>query len=393
LAISHRLSLIDISEVKKNLDAVPMGEGVISLRIGEPDFDTPQHIKEFAKEALDMGLTHYSESAGMLELREAIAEKLKAVNGIEADPERNIMLTLGANQAFILALGVLLKEGEEVLIPTPAFVTYAPSVSLAGGRPVEVPTSEENEFKIEVEALERHVTPKTRALIINTPNNPTGSVLGRKDLEALADFAAEHELTIISDEVYEHFVYDDVRHYSIASFNGMFDRVITVNGFSKTYAMTGWRLGYVVANEETVEEMVKFQFYVSTCPVTFIQWAAMKALKDPRSKEAVEKMRLEYERRRNLAYKRLNEIGLKAFMPKGSFYIFPNVEQTGLNDKEFSQWMLKDAKVALTPGFIFGKGGENHERISFAAAYETLQEAFHRMEKVIKTRSVGDKSG
>jgi len=372
LAISQRLSLIDVTEVKKSLDATRMGEDVISLRVGEPDFDTPEHIREFAKEALDKGLTHYSESAGMLELREALAEKLKAVNGIEADPERNIMLTLGANQAFILALGVLLKDGDEVLIPTPAFVTYAPSVLLVGGKPIEVPTSEENEFKLEIEDLEKHVTPKTRVLIINTPNNPTGSVLGRKNLENLADFAVEHDLTIISDEVYEHFVYDDVKHYSIGSFDGMFDRVVTVNGFSKTYAMTGWRLGYVVAKEETVKDIVKFQFYVSTCPVTFIQWATMKALKDPRSKEAVERMRLEYERRRNLAYKRLKEIGLRTVMPKGAFYIFPNVEDTGLNDRDFSEWILKNAKVALVPG---------------------SEEAFDRMEKALKIRNVGDRSG
>jgi len=387
LAISDSLSLIKISEIRRTLDVAQRVKGSISLGIGEPDFDTPEHIKEYAKEALDMGLTHYSASAGMLELREALAEKLRRVNGIEADPEREIMITLGANEAFILSLGSILKDGDEVLIPTPTFITYAPAVLLAGGKPVEVPASEENEFKVSVENLERHVTPRTKALIINYPNNPTGFVLERKELTDIVDFVVEHDLTVISDEVYEYFVYDDAKHHSIASFNGMFDRVVTVNGFSKTYAMTGWRLGYVVAREEIVKDMIKFQFYISTCPVTFVQWAAMKALKDPRSDEAIERMRREYERRRNLAYKRLNEIsGLRAVLPKGAFYIFPDVEGTGLSDREFSEWILKSAKVAVVPGSVFGKGGENHVRISYATTYETLEEAFNRIESALEKK-------
>ena len=388
MALSDRLELVNPSEIRKLFDLAQGVEGLISLGIGEPDFDTPEHIKEYAKEALDRGMTHYGPNAGLMMLREAIAEKLRKQNGIDADPKTQIMVTVGANQGFLMGLATFLKDGEEVLIPSPMFVSYAPAVILAGGKPVEVPTYEENEFRLSVDDLKKHVTGKTRALIINTPNNPTGAVLTKRDLEEIADFAVEHDLMVFSDEVYEHFVYDGVKNHSIASLDGMFERTITVNGFSKTFAMTGWRLGFVVAPEWVIERMTRFQMYNSTCPVTFAQYAAAKALRDERSWKAVEEMRKEYDRRRNLVWKRLNEMGLPTVKPKGAFYIFPRIKDTGLTSKEFSELMLMEAKVAVVPGSAFGKAGEGYVRISYATAYEQLEEAMDRMEKVLREKGL-----
>ncbi|NJE25604.1 pyridoxal phosphate-dependent aminotransferase [Thermococcus sp. MV5] len=388
MALSDRLELVNPSEIRKLFDLAQGIEGVISLGIGEPDFDTPAHIKEYAKEALDRGLTHYSPNSGILELREAVAEKLKKHNKINADPKTQIMITVGTNQQILMGLSTFLKDNEEVLIPSPMFVSYAPAVILAGGKPIEVPTYEENEFRLSVDELKKYITPKTRALIINSPNNPTGAVLTKKDLEEIADFAVEHDLIILSDEVYEYFVYDGVKNYSMASLNGMFERTITMNGFSKTFAMTGWRLGFVAAPEWIIEKMIRFQMYNATCPVTFIQYAAAKALKDERSWEAIEEMRREYERRRNLVWKRLNEMGLPTVKPKGAFYIFPKIKDTGLSSKEFSELMIKEAKVVLVPGTAFGQAGEGYIRISYATAYEKLEEAMDRIEKVLKDKKL-----
>ena len=388
MALSDRLELVNPSEIRKLFDLAQGVEGLISLGIGEPDFDTPEHIKEYAKEALDKGMTHYGPNAGLMMLREALAWKLREQNGIDADPKTQIMVTVGANQAFLMGFAAFLKDGEEVLIPSPMFVSYAPTVLLAGGKPVEVPTHEENEFRLSVDDLKKHVTEKTRALIINSPNNPTGAVLTRKDLEEIADFAVEHDLMVFSDEVYEHFVYDGAKNYSIASLDGMFERTLTINGFSKTFAMTGWRLGFVAAPEWIIERMTRFQMYNSTCPVTFAQYAAAKALKDERSWKAVEEMRREYERRRDLVWKRLNEMGLPTVKPKGAFYIFPRVKDTGLTSKEFSELMLLEAKVAVVPGSAFGSAGEGYIRISYATAYEKLEEAMDRMEKVLREKKL-----
>ncbi len=388
MALSDRLELVNPSEIRKLFDLAQGVEGLISLGIGEPDFDTPEHIKEYAKEALDKGMTHYGPNAGLMMLREALAWKLREQNGIDADPKTQIMVTVGANQAFLMGLAAFLREGEEVLIPSPMFVSYAPAVILAGGKPVEVPTHEENEFRLSVDDLKKHVTEKTRALIINSPNNPTGAVLTRKDLEEIANFAVEHDLMVFSDEVYEHFVYDGAKNYSIASLDGMFERTLTINGFSKTFAMTGWRLGFVAAPEWIIERMTRFQMYNSTCPVTFAQYAAAKALKDERSWKAVEEMRREYERRRDLVWKRLNEMGLPTVKPKGAFYIFPRVKDTGLTSKEFSELMLLEAKVAVVPGSAFGSAGEGYIRISYATAYEKLEEAMDRMEKVLREKKL-----
>jgi len=387
MALSDMLELINPSEIRRLFDLAAGMEDVISLGLGEPDFDTPEHIKEYAKEALDRGYTKYGPNAGLPMLREAIAKKLKEQNGIEADPKGEIMVLVGANQGFLMGLATFLKDGDEVLIPSPMFVSYAPATVLAGGKPVEVPTYEENGFRLSVDDLEKHVSDKTRALFINSPNNPTGAVLTKKDLEEIADFAVEHDLMVLSDEVYEHFVYGTKNH-SIASLDGMFERTITINGFSKTFAMTGWRLGFAIAPSWVIEKMVRFQMYNSTCPVTFAQYAAAKALEDERSWKAVEEMRKEYERRRDLVWKRLNEMGLPTVKPRGAFYIFPRIRDTGLTDKEFSELMLREAKVAVVPGSAFGRAGEGYIRISYATAYEKLEEAMDRMESVLKEKKL-----
>ncbi len=388
MALSDRLKQVNPSEIRRLFDLAQGVEGLISLGIGEPDFVTPENIREYAKEALDMGMTHYGPNAGLPMLREAVARKFSKQNGINADPTSEVMITVGANQAFIMGLSTFLKEGEEVLIPAPMFVSYAPAVILAGGKPVEVPTHEENEFRLSVDDLEKHVSGRARALIINTPNNPTGAVLTRKDVEDIADFAVEHDLMVLSDEVYEHFVYNGLRNHSIASLDGMFERTITINGFSKTFAMTGWRLGFVAAPSWVIEGMVRFQMYNATCPVTFVQYAAAKALEDKRSWKVVEDMKRKYDRRRGLVWRRLNEMGLPTVKPHGAFYIFPRVRDTGLSDKEFSETMLREAKVAVVPGGAFGEAGRGYVRISYATAYERLEEAMDRMERVLKERKL-----
>lgn len=374
--------MIQVSGIRRLFELASRVEDLINLGIGEPDFDTPSHIKEAAKRALDEGFTHYTPNLGIPELREAIAKKLEAENRIKVDPESEIMVTNGATQALTIAILAIINEGDEVLIPSPTFVSYGAAVIFAGGKPVEVETREDEGFQVNVERLERHVSGKTKALIISTPNNPTGAILTRKSLEEIADFAVKHNLIVISDEVYEKFVYEEP-HLSIASLNGMKERTITVNAFSKTYAMTGWRLGYVAAPREIIGEMVKLQMYTAVCATSFVQRAALEALKGPQ--EPVEAMRREYARRRELVYRRLNEMPrISALKPKGAFYIFPNIQETGMKSEEFSGFLVREARVATVPGRAFGRYGEGYIRISYAASYEKLEEAMERISSALK---------
>lgn len=377
MKFSEMISRIPKSGIRRIFDLAVTMSDVINLSIGEPDFDTPEHIKQAAKKAIDEGFTKYTANAGIPELRDAISEKLKRENGIEADPEREIMVTTGASQAILLSLQVLLKRGEEVLIPSPAFVVYIPQVIIAGGVPVEVETREEEEFRTSAEDLEKHVGKKTKAIILNSPCNPTGAILDKKCLEGIADMVVSRNLYVITDEVYEKFIYEG-KHCSIASLNGLKERVVTVNGFSKTYAMTGWRLGYAAASEEIISEMVKLQMYNSTCQASFVQKAAVEALRG--SQNFVKKMREEYSRRKELIYRGLSQIdGISPVKPKGAFYIFPNVRNTKRSSQEVSEYLLKEAKVATVPGAAFGKYGEGYIRLSYAAAYDDIEKAIGRM--------------
>jgi aminotransferase len=383
MAFSEQLEKIPPSLIRLFFELTIGVKDIINLGIGEPDFNTPQHIKEYVVEGLRRGYTKYGPNQGLPMLREAIAEKLRRDNGIDADPGREIIVTVGANMPIFMSLATFLRDGEEVLIPEPAFVSYAPAVILAGGKPVMIPTSMEDEFKPRIDVLEKYVSRKTRAVIINTPNNPTGTVLTRRDLEEIADFAIEYDLLIISDEIYEYLVYDGFKHVSIASLNGLFDRTITINGFSKAFAMTGWRIGFVVAPQWVIDKMVKIHMYTVTSAVTFIQYAVAKALRDKRTWDSVEYMRREYMRRRDYVWKRLNEIGLYTFKPRGAFYIFPTIKDLGLKSMDFAKKLLEEEKVAVVPGIAFGKSGEYHVRISYAASIDMLEKALDRIEEFI----------
>ncbi|MEM3366157.1 MAG: pyridoxal phosphate-dependent aminotransferase [Candidatus Methanomethyliaceae archaeon] len=383
MSIPDILDSIPESGIRRLFELASRQKDVISLGIGEPDFDTPQHIKEYALEALNKGMTHYTPNNGLKILRDAISEKLKKENGIDADPDKNIMVTVGGNQAFLLALSTFIRPGDEAIVPSPYFVTHAAAVRLVGGTVVEVRTCIENDFRVVSEDLKKVVTSKTRCIIISTPNNPTGSVLKRKDLEEIADIAVEYNIKIISDEVYEKLIYDGAEHVSIASLNGMSDLTITVNSFSKAYAMTGWRLGYVVADPATVAKMTKFQMYLAACPVSFVQYAAARALQDPRSRAATESMRQEYQKRRDYLYKRLSNVdGLVVNRPMGAFYMFPRVD---FEDNAFAEKLLSEGRVVVVPGSAFGTYGRGHVRLCYATSMSNIEEATSRIERFMRS--------
>ncbi|MDI9643716.1 MAG: pyridoxal phosphate-dependent aminotransferase [Candidatus Verstraetearchaeota archaeon] len=388
MSLHERLNEIPPSGIRRLFDLASRSHNVISLGIGEPDFDTPEHIKSYAREALDRGVTHYTPNSGLKELREAISRKLKEENSVQADPEDEIIVTTGGNQAFLLVWSSFLDHGEEVLIPSPHFVTYSATVRLAGGIPVEIPLSSEGGFRFSGEDLERYITPRTRAVVINSPNNPTGAVLSDKEIRSIVDVALSHGLLIISDEVYESLVYDDTRHVSPASINGASGSVITVNSFSKTYAMTGWRIGYAAGPAPFISKMVKFQMYLSACPTSFAQYAAALALSDPRSKQSTEAMRCEYRRRRDFIYGRLKRMpNIQVAKPGGAFYIFPSV---GGDDLALSERLLTEAQVAVVPGSTFGSAGRGHLRLAYTLPIEKLEVAMDRLEKFFEDSRKGD---
>jgi aminotransferase len=380
MSIPERLREIPASGIRRLFELAGRYEGVMSLGIGEPDFDTPQFIKDYAKEALDKGMTHYTPNNGMKSLRDALALKLRNENGIRADADKNIIVTVGGNEAFLLSLSTMINPGDEILVPSPHFVTHSAIPSLLGGKVVEIGTTDENEFCVSGEDMRKAVTKRTRCILINSPNNPTGAMLDRRSLEEIADVAIESNLKVISDEVYEALVYDGNRHTSIASLNGMSERVITVNSFSKTYAMTGWRVGYAVGDEATISLMVKFQMYLAACAPSIGQYAAAMALKDPRSTGTIERMRSVYEGRRNYIYRRLRAMdGIHVVKPKGSFYIFPRIEKS--DDTGFSEKLLQDEKVVVVPGSAFGEAGKGHIRMCYATSTEIIEESMNRLEK------------
>ncbi|MEM4657348.1 MAG: pyridoxal phosphate-dependent aminotransferase [Candidatus Methanosuratincola sp.] len=380
MSLHDRLEEIPASGIRRLFELANRYRDVISLGIGEPDFDTPEHIKEYAKEALDRGLTHYTPNNGLKELRDAISEKLKKENSIIADPDKEIIVTTGGNQAFLLIWASFLKEGDEVLIPSPHFVTYSATVRLAGGVPVEVPLTMENGFRLIADDLQVRLTERTRAIILNSPNNPTGAVLTEKEVRAAVDFAEANDLIVVSDEVYESLIYDCLRHVSPASVASEPGRVITVSSFSKTYAMTGWRIGYAAGPEELISRMIKFQMYLSACPTSFAQYAAARTLSDPRSQIAVSQMRSEYMQRRDYIYQRLREIpGLSVVKPGGAFYIFPFVG----DDLKLSEKLLLEARVATVPGSTFGMAGKGHLRLAYTVPVERIAEAMDRIESAL----------
>lgn len=360
------------------------GKKIIHCEIGQPDFDTPAHIKEAAKKALDEGFTGYTPSAGIIELREAIAEYVSKTRGIEVTPDQ-VVVTVGAKIGIFSALMAFVNPGEEVIIPMPAYPSYESVTEFVGGIVKPVVLKEEREFSPSGEEIAEAVTDKTKVIVINTPSNPTGGVYKRKDLEAIVEVAKEHDLWVISDEIYEDIIFDGKKHESILSIPGAEERAVMLSGFSKTYAMTGWRLGYVVAPKEVADKITKIQLNTVSCPVSFVQKAGIAALKGPR--DEIEMMVREYEERRDLLYREINRIpGFSMIKPAATFYAFPNVKKLGVKSKELATMLLEEASVALLPGTDFGAPGEGYLRLSFATSKENLMEAMERIRAFVEEK-------
>lgn len=354
------------------------GKPIIHLEIGEPDFDTPTNVREEAKRALDEGYTHYSNSTGILELREAIAEYAGRNRGLTFDPA-NVIVTPGAKPIMFYAIMALVEEGEEVIYPNPGFPIYESMINFLGGKPVPLHLRESNDFRIDLDELESKVTEKTRLIIFNSPHNPTGGVLTRDDLKAIADLAVRHDIMVLADEIYSEIVYEG-EHHTILSFPGMEERTILLDGFSKTFAMTGWRLGYGVFPPEMVPHISRLIINSVSCTSTFSQRAAIAALTGPR--DDVNNMLEAFVERRELVYEGLNKIpGFSCNRPAGAFYAFPNITGTGMNSRAYADYLLTEADVAVLPGTSFGAYGEGYIRISFANSAENLREALRRIEE------------
>lgn len=365
------------SGIRKFFDLVLTMEGdVISLGVGEPDFDTPWSISKAAITSIEKGMTMYTSNRGLPELCGLLSEDFKNRYGVEYDPKSEIIFTTGVSEGLDIAMRAVVNPGDEVLVVDPCFVSYQPEVYLAGGRPKALPCRAEDQFKITPESLMEHITPKTKVLMMNFPNNPTGGVMDKDDLKAIADIIIDHDLLVISDEVYSELSYD-LKHTATASIDGLFERTITLNGFSKAYAMTGWRLGYLCAPKEICDAALKIHQYAMMSAPTASQFAAIEALKS--GEEAKDEMVAEYRIRRNLFVKGLNDIGLSCHLPQGAFYAFPSIESTGLSDEEFAERLLKEQQVAVVPGSAFGESGKGHVRTCYAVDRPRLTEAVRRI--------------
>ncbi|WP_339212251.1 aminotransferase [Aeribacillus sp. FSL K6-3256] len=369
------------SGIRKFFDLAANMEGVISLGVGEPDFVTPWNVREACILSLEQGFTSYTANAGLYELREKISEYLFKRFDLQYDPAEEIIVTVGASQAIDIAFRSIINSGDEVLIIEPCFVSYAPLVTLAGGKPVSVSTFGEEEFKVNPKILEKYITSKTKAIMICTPNNPTGTVLSKKELEAVAQIAKRYDLLVVADEIYAELCYED-EYVSMPSIEGMKERTILISGFSKGFAMTGWRLGYIAADRVFARAMLKVHQYSIMCAPTMAQYAALEALEND---EDVLYMRKSYQRRRNYIIQSLNEAGLFCHMPGGAFYAFPSIKSTGLSSEEFAERLLLEEKVAVVPGNVFGQSGEGYIRCSYASSMEQLQEAMKRIKRFVQS--------
>ena len=379
--LAHRVASLKPSGIRKFFDIVATMKDVISLGIGEPDFDTPEPILKAGLVSLQRGETHYTSNSGLIELRKTLAEHLQSRYNVSYDPVSEIVITVGVSEALYLALTAVLNPGEEVLIPTPCFVAYQPEVILAGGTPVEIPSRMEDNFQPNLQALAEAVTPRTKAILIGYPNNPTGAIASRETLLEVLRIAEQHDLVVISDEIYDRLVYG-VPHVNFAALPGARERTITLGGFSKDYAMTGWRIGYAAGPAVTLTGLLRIHQYTIMSAPTTAQAAAREALLNGES--YVQDMIAEYDRRRKLIVGGLNELGLPTFEPRGAFYAFPQISVTGMDDETFAQMLLDEERVAVVPGSAFGSGGEGFVRCSYATAYEKIEEALHRMERFMR---------
>lgn len=370
--IARRVADLPPSGIRRFFELVLATEGVISLGVGEPDFPTPWTIREQAIFELEKGHTTYTSNYGLRELRVALADWLARHYDLDYDPESEILITVGGSEAIDIALRALLEPGDEVLVVEPCYVSYAPTVILAGGVPRYVATRQEEGFRLNESELEAAVSPRTKALVINYPNNPTGATLRRPDLEKLLGFACEHDLIILSDEIYAELTYEG-RHVALGALAGAKERTLLVSGFSKAFAMTGWRLGYLCGPAELIAAMVKIHQYTILCAPTVSQYAALEALRN--CEADIDAMREEYRRRRNFIVKSFNELGLRTLLPEGAFYAFANVSATGLASEEFCTELLRAQKIAVVPGTAFGPSGEGYVRASYASSFEKLERA------------------
>jgi aminotransferase len=379
--VARRIAAVPPSGIRRFFDIAATMDDVISLGIGEPDFVTPKEILEAGVRSLQKGETHYTSNSGILELRQAIAENLARLYDVHYEPRSEVLVTVGVSEALYLALTAVLDPADEVIVPTPCFVAYQPEIVFAGGVPVPLRTRLQDEFQARAQDVEALITPRTKALLIGYPNNPTGAVMSRDNLLALAAVAEKHDLLVISDEIYDRLVYAGHHHVCFAALAGMRERTITLGGFSKDYAMTGWRIGYAAAPAPLLAEMRKIHQYTIMSSPTTAQVAGIEALEH--GDGHVQAMVAEYDRRRRLIVAGLNELGLPTFEPRGAFYAFPSIAAVGMDDETFAEKLLQEERVAVVPGSAFGADG-NHVRCSYATAYEKIEEALERIRKFMQ---------
>jgi len=377
---SARVARLPASGIRRFFDLAAGVPGVISLGVGEPDFVTPDAFRDAAVRSIKEGKTQYTSNYGLLALREAIAAHTTERRGVTYDPMSEILVSVGVSEAVDLALRATLNEGDEVIVADPSYVAYVPGIVLAGGVPVAVPTDEANGFRLLAEDVRKAITPRTRAILLGFPNNPTGAVLEAEDIRGIAALAKEHDLLVYSDEIYDRLVYG-TDHRSILDEPGMKERTIYLAGFSKAYAMTGWRVGYACAPAEIIEQMMKIHQYTVMCVPTAAQYAALEAMRNGEAE--VQRMVAEYDKRRRRMYERFNAMGLHCFEPRGAFYCFPNVSSTGLSDDEFCERLLKEEQVVVVPGNAFGERGVGHVRACYAASMEKIDMACDRIERFV----------
>lgn len=379
--INQKVQSIQPSGIRKFFDIANEIEDVISLGVGEPDFDTPWHVREEGIYTLQKGRTFYTANRGLMELRTEISNYIARNHAVQYNPATQVLVTIGGSEAIDLALRACLEPGDEVIYHEPCYVSYLPCITLADGVPVPIPLKEAKNFRLTAEELEAAITPKSKALILSFPNNPTGAVMTKEDLEAIAEVIVRHDLLVITDEIYSELSYTGKKHYSLIDLPGMVERTIYINGFSKAYAMTGWRLGYCCGPEEILAQMVKIhQFAIMAAP-TMSQYAGTMALKNGASD--VEMMRDSYNQRRRYLMAELKRLGIPCFEPFGAFYIFPNISQFGLSSEEFATRLIREHKVAVVPGSAFGQSGEGFVRVSYAYSIDELKQAFERIERFI----------
>jgi aminotransferase len=378
--ISQRANKLSPSGIRKFFDLVYAMPDAISLGVGEPDFVTPWHIREYAIESIEKGQTMYTSNSGIIELRKELNKYIKTEYGVEYDSTTEMLVTVGVSEGLDLAMRAIINTGDEVIISDPAYVAYSSAVILADGVPVSVPTYESNNFALDAKDVENYITQKTRAILIGYPSNPTGAVMSKDQLIAIARLAQKHNLIVVSDEIYAKLVYG-VNHTCIASLPGMKERTVLLNGFSKAFAMTGWRVGYACAPREIIAAMTKIHQYSMMCVSTMGQMAAVEALRN--GSESVKEMVDDYNRRRLVIVKGLCDIGLSCFEPRGAFYAFPSIKCTGMDSEQFAEKLLAEEKVAVVPGSAFGQCGEGYVRCCYATALEDIQEALKRMKRFV----------